>query len=357
MSSVCGDTRRSSAIAGSSTPTTPAVAERSASRSRSASRIDLRRATLIAGTWRYGSISPTPSSPRARPAATEARSMPTTTAVLTRVWARSVRRWSSDGTSDTGDRSTSWTRPSTRSNVSGVSAPCAIPAPCRRPTVAQTWARTPSSSSARSASASERPPPRQHDQRVLGLGRTGDHHARHGHAPGGGEQGDEALVLDLLLPGQRHGRRTPVPDRPPHPRQELCVAGVAPVDLDHDGIAGRIGALDDEDAAGLAGRLVQVGRVEVDLTESRCDLAQGGAAHPRAEHQVHRRRGGDGREQREQRAGRRRRAEHHHRRRQRPRRTSGRTAGTAATGAAQRRTTHRRRARAPPAAPSRSTRR
>ena len=85
--------------------------------------------------------------------------MPTSAAVLTSVCARSVRRWSSDGPSETANRSTISTRPSRRANVSGVSDPCAIRAACSRSTASQTWSNAPSSSSSRPSSASDRPPP------------------------------------------------------------------------------------------------------------------------------------------------------------------------------------------------------
>ena len=83
--------------------------------------------------------------------------------------------------------------------------------------------------------------PAQHEQRVVHacLARGLDLAA--GDAAAGGEERDERLVLGGFELAERAGRAEPaIPDSPPHPREQLPVVRVAPVDLDQQRPAERV---------------------------------------------------------------------------------------------------------------------
>ena len=239
--------------------------------------------------------------------------MPTSAAVLTRVCARSVRRWSSEGPSEAANRSTISTRPSSRANVSGVSAPWAMRAACSRSTAPQTWANAPSSSSSRPSSASERPPP----------------------------DSTTSASLDSVVPATTTlGTGTPrVPaSRVTNPSCSTCCWRVSAT-----GAAPRYQTerhRRDSSWVSRASRpwtLTTIGRPAASVPSTRstplgwraascrsvasrstcasaaATSANEGRPHSGAQHQMDRRGGGDRGEQRQQCPGRRRRTEHHHR--------------------------------------------
>ncbi len=105
-------------------------------------------------------------------------------------------------------------------------------------------------------------------------------------------------MLDLLEPAEAQRRsRLAVPDRAPQRREQRGVVGVAPVDLDDEGLTRLALGVHQELSSGLtvcgserAGRNAQLGERALDRRETRTTGA-------RTEHEVHGRRGDHGGEQ------------------------------------------------------------
>ncbi len=128
----------------------------------------------------------------------------------------------------------------------------------------------------------------QHQQRVLLRGRPGADHLVGQHAGPLDEERQEGLVLDLRQQPERdRGSGVAKPDPAPHRDDQPGVLGIAPVDLDQQRVAGRVGGVHQEDAVGLAVRRTDRCRRDADALERQLDIGQARPAPRGSEGEVH----------------------------------------------------------------------
>ena len=186
--------------------------------------------------WRYGRTSANASLPSTEVAAATARSVPTTSAVVTRTCARSAIIAPSVAATRAPPKSPIAAEPSGRmTSRSPSSWPCATPSSCSSTAARQIPCTTSSSTSCASSDPRPRPVISVTSRASRWVAIPAATIGQDRHARPLGEQRDERLVLHLLEPAEPEaGTFAAVPQRRPERREELAVPRVPAVDLDQE---------------------------------------------------------------------------------------------------------------------------